>query len=60
LQFLFVSQKKFPKTYFLKVLDGVIFLWILWAFFLGLPNQKMTLITSNTSFHMDLGRFVGD
>jgi hypothetical protein len=25
-----------------------------------LPNQKMTPATFNTSFHMDLGRFVGD
>jgi hypothetical protein len=49
-----------PKTYFLKVLDGALFLWTLWVSFLRLPNQKMTLITLNTNFHIDLGRFVGD
>jgi hypothetical protein len=30
------------------------------GFFLGLPNLKMTLATLNASFHIDLGRFVGD
>jgi hypothetical protein len=30
------------------------------GFLLGLPNQKMTLSTLNISFHIDLGRFVGD
>jgi hypothetical protein len=44
----------------LKVLDGALFLWTLWVFLLGLPNQKITLTTLNTSFHIDLGRFVGD
>jgi hypothetical protein len=53
--------KKFvPKTYFLKILDEALFLWILWVFFLGFPNQKMTSATLNTSFHIDLGMFVGD
>jgi hypothetical protein len=44
----------------LKFLDGALFLWTLWVFLLGLPNFKMTSITLNTSFHIDLGRFVGD
>jgi hypothetical protein len=30
------------------------------GFFLGLSNLKMASITLNTSFHIDLGRFVGD
>jgi hypothetical protein len=30
----------------------------LWVFFLGLPNLKMTSATLNTSFHIDLGRFI--
>jgi hypothetical protein len=30
------------------------------GFPLGLPNLKMTLITLNTNFHINLGRFVGD
>jgi hypothetical protein len=47
-----------PKTYFLKVLNGALFLWTLWVFLLGLPNLKMISITLNTSFHIDLGRFV--
>jgi hypothetical protein len=29
-----------PKKYFLKVLDGALFLWTLWVFLLGLPNLK--------------------
>jgi hypothetical protein len=29
-------------------------------FFLGLPNFKMTSATLNTSFHIDLKRFIGD
>jgi hypothetical protein len=45
---------------FLKILDGALFLYILWVFFLGLPNFKMTLILLNISFHIDLGRFVRD
>jgi hypothetical protein len=49
-----------PKTYFLKVLDEALFLWTLWVFLLRLPNKKMTSSTLNTSFHIDLGRFVGD
>jgi hypothetical protein len=49
-----------PKAYFLKFLDGALFLWTLWGFVLGLPNLKMTSTTLNTSFHIDLGRFVKD
>jgi hypothetical protein len=30
------------------------------GFLLGLSNLKMTLVTLNISFHIDLGRFVGD
>jgi len=40
----------------LKVLNGALFLWTLWVFFLGLPNLKMTLATLNTSFHIKLRR----
>jgi hypothetical protein len=50
----------FQKHIFLKVLDGAIFLKALWIFLLRLSNSKMTLTTLNTSFHMDLGRFVSD
>jgi hypothetical protein len=57
---LFVFKNFVPKTYFLKVLDGVLFFWALWVFLLGLPNQKMTITTLNSSFHIDLGRFVND
>jgi hypothetical protein len=49
-----------PKTYFLKVLDGTLLFWTLWVLLLELPNQKMTSITLNTSFHIDLGKFVND
>jgi hypothetical protein len=45
---------------FLKALHGALFIWILWVLFLGLPNLKMTSVPLNTSFHIDLGRFVGD
>jgi hypothetical protein len=51
----FVSQKHI----FLKALHGPLFIWILWVF-LGLPNLKMTLASLNTSFHINLGRFVDD
>jgi hypothetical protein len=44
----------------LKVLDGAIFLKTLWVFFLGSPNSKMTLATLNTTFQIELGRFVND
>jgi len=49
-----------PKASFFKVLNGALFLWTLWVFFLQLPNLKMTSTTLNTSFHIDLGKFVGD
>jgi hypothetical protein len=39
---------------------GHLFIWTLWVFLLGLPNKKMTLATLNTSFHIDLGSFIGD
>jgi hypothetical protein len=48
------------KTYFLKVLNGALFLWILHVFLSRLLNQKMTSATLNISFHIYLGRFVGD
>ncbi len=47
LQFLFVFQFFVPKAYFLKVLNGALFLKTLWVFLLGLPNFKMTLTTLN-------------
>ncbi len=53
-------KKIVPKNMFLKFLDGALFLWTLWVFLLGLPNFKMISITLITSFHIDLGRFVGD
>jgi hypothetical protein len=50
-----------PKTYvFESSRWGALFLWTLWVFLSRLPNQKMTLVTLNTSFHIDLGRFVND
>ncbi len=58
--FYFIFNFFVPKTYFLKVLDGTLFLWTLWVFLLGLPNLKMTLVTLNICFHIYLGRFVGD
>jgi hypothetical protein len=45
---------------FLKVLHGALFIWTLWVFLLGLPNIKMTSVTLNTSFYINLGRFVND
>ncbi len=40
MQFYFVFKFFVPKAYFLKVLDGTVFLWILWVFLLRLPNLK--------------------
>jgi hypothetical protein len=58
---LFIFSNFFvPKAYFLKVLDVALFLWTLWVFFLGLSNLKMTSVTLNASFHIDLGRFAKD
>ncbi len=58
--FVCFSKKIVPRAYFLKVLDGELFLWTSWVFLSGLPNLKMTSATLNTSFHIDLGRFVRD
>jgi len=44
---------------FLKALHGALFKWTWWVFLLGVPNFKMTLITLNANFHINLGRFVG-
>jgi hypothetical protein len=44
----------------LKFLNGALFLWTLRVFLLGFPNLKMTSATLNTSFHINLGRYVGD
>jgi hypothetical protein len=44
----------------LRLLDGALFLWTLWGFFLGLPNLKMASATLNKKFHINLGRFVSD
>jgi hypothetical protein len=44
----------------LKFLDGALFLLTLWVFLLGLPNLKMISSIVDTSFHIDLGKFVGD
>jgi hypothetical protein len=49
-----------PKAYFLEVLNRALFFWTLCVFFLRPPNLKMASATLNTSFHIDLGRFVGD
>jgi hypothetical protein len=43
-----------------EFLDWALFLRILLVFFLGLPNSKMTSTTLYTSFHIDLGRLIGD
>jgi hypothetical protein len=39
---------------FLKALHGALFILTLWGFVLGLQNFKMTSVTLNTSFHIDL------
>jgi hypothetical protein len=49
-----------PKTYVLETLHGSLFVKTLWAFLLGFSNLKMTLVTLNKIFHIDLGRFVID
>jgi hypothetical protein len=43
-----------PKTYVLKFILGVLFIWTLWAVLLGLPNRKMTLTSFNVSVDVDL------
>jgi len=55
--FYFIFQK---NHMFLRVLNGVLLFWTLWVFLLGFSNQKMISTTLNTSFHIDLRRFVGD
>jgi hypothetical protein len=42
------------KHMFLKALHGALFILTLWGFVLGLQNFKMTSVTLNTSFHIDL------
>jgi hypothetical protein len=49
-----------PKVSFLKVFDGALLFWILWVFFLGLSNLKMTQTTLNTSFSHRFGKVIGD
>jgi len=51
----FLSQKHFFESF-----TWVIIHMDLVGFFLRLPNLIMTSITLNLSFHIDLGRFVGD
>jgi hypothetical protein len=58
--FCLLFKKIVPNAYFLKVLDGALFLWVLQVFLLGFPNQKMTSATLNINFHIDLGRFISD
>ncbi len=58
--YLFFSISLSQKHIFWKLYMGHLFIWTLWVFLLGLPNKKMTLVTLNTSFHIDLGSFVGD
>jgi hypothetical protein len=58
--FCFFKKILCPKSIFLEVLNGALFLWTLWIFLLGLPNLKNKSVTLNTSFHIDLGWFVGD
>jgi hypothetical protein len=38
----------------LKVLLGALFIWALWVVFLGLPNQKMTLVFTKVNVDVDL------
>jgi hypothetical protein len=60
LQKKFVFQFLCSKSIFFESFRWGIILKDFVGFILGLPNLKMTLTTSNTSFHIDLGRFVGD
>jgi hypothetical protein len=39
-KFYFIFNFFVPKAYFLKVLDGALFIWTLWVFLLELPNLK--------------------
>jgi hypothetical protein len=58
--FCLVFQKHCPKSIFFEIFRWGIISLDFMGFFLGLPNLKMTSITLNTNFHIDLGRFVGD
>jgi hypothetical protein len=49
-----------PKNMFLKSLNGPLFIWTLWLFFLEFPSSEITSTTLNIFFHINLGRFVGD
>jgi hypothetical protein len=42
--------------YFLKALNGILFMWTLWVF---LANDKMTSTSFDVSFDLGLGGFVG-
>jgi len=58
--FLFFSNFFVSKAYVFESFHGSLFIWTLWVFLLGFPNLKITSITLNTSFHIDLGMFMGD
>ncbi len=61
LQFLFDFQNFSIKKYVFENFKwGINFYRLCGFFFLGLPNLKKSLVTLKTSFHIDLGRFVGD
>jgi hypothetical protein len=45
--------------YFLKASHGILFMWTLWVFLLGLANDKMTSTSFDVSFDLGLGGFVG-
>jgi hypothetical protein len=59
MNYIFFSISLSQKHFFESFTWGII-PWTLWVFLLGLPNYKMTSIALNTSFHIDLGIFVGD
>jgi hypothetical protein len=58
--FFYFSNFFCSKCIFLEFLDGTLFLRILLVFLLGLPYLNMTSTTLSTSFHIDLGRLIGD
>ncbi len=61
LQFLFVVQFFCSKSIcFESFRWNIIHKNFLWVFLLGFSNFKMTSATLNTSFHIDLGMFIGD
>jgi hypothetical protein len=51
-----------PKAYLLKVLDGALFIWILWVVFLELPNLKndINYIKYKFSHRFEKGLYVID